>query len=45
MSNENSGEKTVTPTVATKPAKHSVAAYNEDTILTGKRLLVVFIAM
>lgn len=29
-----------------KPSKtHTVTAYNEDTILTGYRLLVVFIAM
>ncbi|KAF7983702.1 hypothetical protein HWV62_19631 [Athelia sp. TMB] len=30
---------------AKKPLKHSVAAYNEDTILTGKRLLAVFVAL
>ncbi|KAF7967625.1 hypothetical protein HWV62_33643 [Athelia sp. TMB] len=28
-----------------QPVKYTVAAYNEDTILTGKRLLVVFIAI
>ncbi|KZP04167.1 MFS general substrate transporter [Athelia psychrophila] len=41
MSNDTAGEKTVAP----KLMKHTVAAYNEDSILTGKRLVVVFIAL
>ncbi|KZP21415.1 transporter [Athelia psychrophila] len=41
MSNETPGQKNIAP----KPMKHTVAAYNEDSILTGKRLLVVFIAL
>ncbi|KZP21398.1 MFS general substrate transporter [Athelia psychrophila] len=41
MSNDTAGKKTVAP----KLMKHTVAAYNEDSILTGKRLVVVFIAL
>ena len=37
LENELQGKK--------QPMKYTVAAYNEDTILTGKHLLVVFIAM
>ncbi|KZP19616.1 ABC transporter [Athelia psychrophila] len=41
MSTELAGDNNVAP----KPMKHTVTAYNEDSILTGRRLLVVFIAI